>query len=146
MNLSNLSTATKVLLGAGILLFIDLFFAWQQVSVGAAGFHVTASQSGWHGLGVVVGLLVIALIVWEGLQVANVNLNINLPVALVSAGLAAGILLFTVIKFLVDNEARHWPSWVGLLLAVGIAGGGWLRYSAGGAAAPVGRTTEPPPA
>lgn len=145
MNLSNMSTATKVLLGVGILLFIDLFFAWQQVSVGVEQFRVTASSSGWHGVGVVVGLLVIALILWEGLQLANVKLNVDLPIALISAALAAGIVVFTVIKFLADNEARHWPAWVGLILAVAIGFGGWLRYTAG-APAPAARTPEPPPA
>jgi uncharacterized membrane protein len=34
-----------------------------------------------------------------------------------------------VIKFLVDNEARHWPSWVGLILAIVIGFGGFLRWS-----------------
>jgi uncharacterized membrane protein len=39
------------------------------------------------------------------------------------------VLLFTVIKFLVDNEARHWPAWIGLILAIVIAVGGYLRYA-----------------
>ena len=40
-----------------------------------------------------------------------------------------GLLLFTVIKFLVDNEFRHWPAWIGLILAILIAIGGYLRYA-----------------
>lgn len=91
MDLSKMTTATKILLGAGLVLFIDLFLDWQQASVGP----VTVGQTGWHGVGVVVGLLVIALLVWEGLQAANVKLNVDLPAALISAGLAAGIVLFT---------------------------------------------------
>ena len=31
------------------------------------------------------------------------------------------------IKFLVDNESRHWPAWIGLILAILIAVGGYLR-------------------
>jgi hypothetical protein len=34
-----------------------------------------------------------------------------------------------VIKFLVDNAARHWPAWIGLILAIVIAVGGWMRWS-----------------
>jgi uncharacterized membrane protein len=49
--------------------------------------------------------------------------------ALLTVGLAAALLLFTVIKFLVDNEFRHWPAWIGLILAILIAIGGYLRYA-----------------
>ena len=55
MNFAELSRGTKVLLVAGLLLLIDSFLAWQQVSVGAGNFHVTASASMWHGVGVVAG-------------------------------------------------------------------------------------------
>ena len=58
-------------------------------------------------------------------------MKVELPVkpAMLSAALAAGVLLFTVIKFLVDNTARHWPAWIGLILAIAIGVGGWLRWS-----------------
>jgi hypothetical protein len=130
-NLADLSTATKVLLGAGVLMFIDLFLAWQKVCVSAPGFpEACGTQSGWHGWGTLVGLLVIALIVWEGITLAGMASNLNVPIAasVLSAGLAAAILLFTIIKFLADNEARSWPAWVGLILAIAIAVGGWLKY------------------
>ena len=52
-----LSTGRQVLLAAGLLLFIDLFLDWQQVcaSFGPAG-SVCGSRSGWHGIGILVGL------------------------------------------------------------------------------------------
>lgn len=130
-NLADLSTATKLLLGAGVLMLIDLFLSWQEVCVSAPGFpEQCAGRSGWAGWGTIVGLLVIALIVWEAIHLAGIAQNINIPVAasLVSAALAAGVLLFTIIKFLADNEARNWPAWLGLLLAIAIAIGGWLKY------------------
>jgi len=145
MNWAGLSTATKVLLVGGIVLLVDSFLAWQQVCVSAPGFHTCGSASGWHGIGVLMGLLVIALVVWEALQIAGVTNQIELPVsaALISVGLAGATALFTVIKFLVANEARHWPSWIGLILAVVIAAGGWLKYQeASGAPA---QATPPPP-
>jgi hypothetical protein len=146
MNFAELTRGTKVLLVAGLLLLIDSFLAWQQVSVGAGTFHVTASANMWHGVGVVAGLLVIALLIWEGLQLAGVLNQVQLPVSavLISVGLAAATALFTIIKFLVANEARHWPSWIGLILAIAIAVGGWLKYSEAPAMAPT--TTAPPTA
>jgi len=140
---NGLSTAAKVLLVAGLLMFIDLFLDWQQVGFGG----VTAGATGWAGgLGVITGLLVIALLLWEGAQLAGVTANLTVPVALISAGLAAGVALFAIIEFFDHSQARHWPAWVGLILAIVIAIGGWLRLQAGPETAIVRRTTAPPPA
>src|SRR5436305_10818151 len=49
-------------------------------------------------------------LVWEGAQLAGTRLA-GAPPTLVTAAIAAGILLFGLIKFLVDNEFRHWPAW-----------------------------------
>jgi hypothetical protein len=140
MNFAELSRGTKVLLVAGLLLLIDSFLAWQQLSIGPVDF----SQNMWHGVGVVAGLLLIALLVWEGLQLAGVLNQVQLPVSavLISVGLAAGTALFTIIKFLVADEFRHWPSWIGLILAIAIAAGGWLKYSEAPAA--MARPATPP--
>jgi len=146
MNFAELSKGTKVLLVAGLLLLIDSFLAWQQISAGVGNFKVTASANMWHGIGVLAGLLVIALLVWEGLQVAGVTSGLQLPVpaALISAGLAAATALFVIIKFLIANEARHWPSWIGLILAIAVAGGGWLKFSEAPATAPTAAAPPPP--
>jgi hypothetical protein len=146
MNWAGLSNGTKVLLVGGIILFIDSFLAWQQICVGAPGFHVCGSASGWHGIGVLMGLLVIALIAWEALQVAGVTKQIELPVSgvLISVGLAGATALITIIKFLVANEARHWPAWLGLILALVIAAGGWLKYTESPAASAQAPSAPPP--
>ena len=123
--LKGLSRSSQLLLGAGLLLFIFLFFDWQQVCAGG----ICGGRSGWHGWGVLVGILVIALVAWEAAQVFAVKVELPVKPALLSAGLAAAVLLFTVIKFLVDNEFRHWPAWVGLILAIVIGFGGFLRWS-----------------
>jgi hypothetical protein len=145
MNFAELSNGTKVLLVGGLLLLIDSFLAWQQVSAGVGEFKITASANMWHGIGVLAGLLVIALLIWEGLQVAGITNQLQLPVsvALISVGLAAATALFVIIKFLIANEARHWPAWIGLILAIVVAGGGWLRFGESAAAAP---TPSAPPA
>jgi hypothetical protein len=127
--LGQLSMASKLLLGAGLLLFIDSFLDWQQVCAGVPGGpQYCGGSTGWSGWGVLVGLLVIALLAWEVLQLTVMTKGLNVPVALVSAGIAAAILLFTIIKFFVDDAFRHWPAWAGLILAIVIAVGGWLRF------------------
>jgi hypothetical protein len=145
MNLAGLSTAAKILLIAGLLLFIDLFLAWQQACASGNGFSVCGSLSGWHGVGVVTGLLVIALLVWEGAQLAGVTANLAVPVALISAALAGGVALFAIIEFFTHDEARHWPAWIGLILGIVIAVGGWLRLQTGPEAPITGHTTQSPP-
>jgi hypothetical protein len=124
--LKSMSRSSQLLAGAGVLLFIFLFFDWQQVSIGP----LTAGRTGWHGWGTAVGIFVIVMVLFELTQIFGVKLP-ELPVktVLISAGLAALVLLFTVIKFLVDNEARHWPAWIGLILAIAIGIGGFLRWS-----------------
>jgi hypothetical protein len=138
--LKGLSRSSQLVLGAGLLLFIFLFFDWQQA--GPYGL------SGWHGWGTAAGIFVIALLLWEAVQILGVKVP-ELPIkpAMISAGLAAFVLLFTVIKFFDDNVARHWPAWIGLILAIVIGVGGWLRWSGD---APkemiVSRTPSSPPA
>ena len=140
-DISKLSTASKILLGAGALYLIDLLLAWQRVCF--VGQCVTAS--GIEGIGVLNLLLVIVLLVWEGLALANVEMNV--PRALVSAGIAAGILLFTILKIIVDNDSIYIFAWIGLLLALAIGYGGWMRWqehqAAGGGMG--GTTMGPPP-
>src|SRR5919204_6662753 len=141
---NGLSTAAKILLIAGLLMFIDLLLDWQQVSA----FGVTAGATGWAGgLGVLTGVFTIALLLWEGAQLAGVTAKLTVPVALISAGLAGGLALFAIIEFFDHSQARHWPAWVGLILAIIIAIGGWLRPQTG-AEAPIVRSTPttPPPA
>jgi hypothetical protein len=140
-----LSTGRKVLLVGGVLLVIDLFLHWQSKDIGP----ITVSRSGWHGIGVLVGLLTLAMIAWEMIGALGVDLGDavrNLPTNLISAALAAAVTLFTIIEFLTHNEIRSWPAWIGLILAIVIAVGGWLRFSEGETAAtPTTSTTTPPP-
>jgi|EndMetStandDraft_3_1072993.scaffolds.fasta_scaffold599417_1 hypothetical protein len=128
--ITKMSRSSHLLLWPGLLLFIFLFFDWQQVCVSFGGNEACGGRSGWHGVGIIVGLLTIALLVWEIVQLVDIALP-DLPVkaGMITAALAGGILVFTVIKFLVDNEARHWPAWLGLILSIVIAVGGWLRWS-----------------
>jgi hypothetical protein len=152
-NLAEISNTTKALLGVGVLMFIDLLFNWQEVCVSFAGVEQCGGRSGWAGWGTLVGILLIGLLIWEGLTLAGMHKNLNLPVAagMISAALTVAILVFTVIKFLADNEFRKWPAWVGLVLAIVLVVLGWRKYvEAGGmegmTSAPAQQPPPPPPA
>jgi len=152
-DMSKMSTAHQILLGAGILYIIDVFLPWQRACIdlgidfpGASG---CASASGASGIGVLNLLLAIALVAWEGMGLANVD--IKAPRALVSAGLAGAIVLFTILKILVDSDSIYIFAWIGLILALVIGYGGWMRWqehqAAGGGMGGSSSTggTAPPP-
>ena len=131
--LAKLSRETQVVLGGSVLYFIFSFLDWQQVSV--SGF--TAGVSEWDGVGVLAGLLVVALLVWEGLRLAGVKIEMgSVTPGLVSVVLALLLLLFTVIVFLDHSTARHWPAWIGLILSIVIAGAALVRAKAEGVQIP----------
>jgi hypothetical protein len=78
------------------------------------------------------------------------NVDIKAPRALISAGLAALIVLFTILKILVDNESIYLFAWIGLILALVIGYGGWMRWqehqaSGGGMGGSSTGGTAPPP-
>lgn len=134
-DMARLSTADKILLVASALFFIDSFLPWQRVCAAAfgdfPGICVSANLWGGNGsfFGLLAGLLALALLIWEGLSVAGVNLNVNMPRGMVSAALAGGVLLFTVIKFLfVIGNSPGIGAWLGLILALAIAYGGYMKW------------------
>ena len=132
MDWANWSMSRKILLPASALLLIVMsLFHWQD-------FH-GLGVSGWHGAaGVILGLLTLALLVWEIIEafVPDLRSNLNLPSGLVGAGLALLVAVFVLIKFISANEFRAWPAWVGLLLGIVIAVGGVMRFTESGEALP----------
>ena len=131
--LKNLSRETQVVLGASVLYFIFSFLDWQQVSI--SGF--TAGVSEWDGIGWLAGLLVVAVLVWEGVRLAGGKIEMgSVTPGLVSVVLALLLLLFTVIVFFDHSTARHWPAWIGLILSIVIAGAALVRAKAEGVQMP----------
>ncbi len=124
-NLSALSRGTQVLAAAGLLLLIDTFLPWQD-------FAGIVSQNAWNGfLGVVMGLMLIALLAWVIARIMDVKLPVEVPDGLVTVALGGLIFLFALIKNLDDAESTLW-SYIGVLLAAGVAAGAWLRYQEAG--------------
>jgi hypothetical protein len=146
-DLKTLSTGTKIVLAAGLLLLIDTFFAWQEVSASIGGVEVaSASANAWHGFwGVVMGLMLIVVLVWVGLQVANVDLNVTLPDRLIVLVLSVLILVFAILKNLTDDYSA-WASVVGIVLAAALAVGAWMRLQEPEEAVSAGAAPTPPDA
>jgi len=128
MDLTKLALGSKVVIGAGVLLLIDSFLHWQEVSIGP----LSVGVSMWHGWGVLVGLILLAILALEVVKVAGVKIALGpLSPSLATAGLSALLVLFTLIKVLTNSFVATW-AWIGLLLSAGIAAGAWLNMLAAG--------------
>jgi hypothetical protein len=112
-----LSRDLQVVLGGTVLYLIMSFLDWQQVSVGSLSAGVTE----WHGIGILAGLLALALLAWEAARLFSIKIELPLAPGQVSVGLALLLLLFTVITFLSHSAFRHWPEYLGLLLSIAVA-------------------------
>lgn len=145
-DMSKMSMGTKGALATGILLFIALFFPWFKADVpGGALFGVDIpGVSGWSGIGVVAGIAAVALIVWEGLSLAGVN--VNAPKKLITAILAGTAAAFTLLRFLIKPSGGFgvgikysFGAWLGLILALAMLYAAWINFQES-------KTAAPPPA
>lgn len=148
--LSRLAEQGSLLVLASFLFFVDLFLPWSgpcstRVITPFSGRQVfppalhhimsvicSLQVNGWGGAGTVAGVLAGLLVLWEGTRVARLDLRISRAYSsLISAGLAFGILVFTVIQI---AAMLTWMSpdfgsllyggtfaWIALALAVVIA-------------------------
>jgi hypothetical protein len=144
-DMSKLSIASKILLGAGVLLLIDSFLQWQRVCVEFAGIGGCAGFSAWAGsgsfFGLLMGICLILLLVWEGMQAAGAAGNVNLPISAskASAYLGFGVAGFGILKLLLALVSDVKPSlfgWIGLILILAVGYGAWMRFQEPETAAP----------
>jgi len=138
-DMSKMSTASKILLIGGVLFIIDLFLSWNRVCIGP----FCGSVNGFHGLGILNFLIALAIVVMEVLLLANVNIQMGTTAQKmqIEAYLAFGLLAFTIIKILVDLTAIYLFAFVGLVLALVVAYGGYMRWQESRLAPPA----PPPP-
>ena len=130
-DMARVTTGQKILLVSALLLFIDLFLPWQDFGGGEFfGVEVEGvSLNGFRGLGILAGLLAIATLVWEGLVAAGVNINMGTTSpALIGAILGGATALFTIIKFLTSLDGIQFGAFIGLILALALAYGAYLRF------------------
>lgn len=145
-DMANMSMASKIILGGGILLLIDSFLQWQRVCFGIVGL---GSQCGglnaWSGsgsfFGLLMGLCVIVLLISEGIQVAGMAGNIKLPISAskASAYLGFGVVGFGILKLILVLISELKPSlfgWVGLILILAVGYGAWMKFQEPEGAAP----------
>lgn len=129
----------KIILGAGIVLIIDLvFFPWHDfdlvlVSITRSG--IESPNSFWGILALLVTIAMVALIVVTKFTTAKVP---DLPVPQSQAMFIAGnvVLALLALKLLSETESLAFGAFLGILLAAGLAYGGFqMKKEAGPAAA-----------
>jgi len=126
-----LGRGAQLMLIGGVLLFLDLFLAWQSIDLGPLGDY---SRKGWYGAaGVILGILTIILLAWLIVRIASVNIPLPVSTAMSAAVIGVLILIFAVIKLLtiLGDEATIW-AWVGLALAIVIAVGAFKAVNEAG--------------
>ena len=146
-NISTLSRGTQLLVGAGVLLLIDMFLDWQSIDLGP----ISAGQNAWSGFwGVIMGLALLVLLAWVIARIFDVKLPAELPEGQIIVGLGVLVGVFALLKNLIDDYSTIW-SYIGVLLAAGVAYGAWLRYGETASTSPAAPSepiapTPPPPA
>jgi hypothetical protein len=122
--LKALPLGRQLILGAGVLLFIDSLFHWR--AIGPYG------ENAWNGFwGIFMCLMLIALVAWTAARAFGVTLPDQVPDGLVTLALGVLIPLFALIKAISDSYV-HWPAWVGVILGAVIAYGAWQVFAASG--------------
>ena len=131
--LAELNHGAKVVLGSAILLLIFSFFNWFEVEGTDYGVNM------WEGIGILAGLLLIALIAWQVVRLANVNVNVGVGPAMITTFLAILTFVFVFIRWiakpdaggLVDTDWTIW-AWLGLILAIIMVVGAWYNMKLAG--------------
>jgi hypothetical protein len=124
-SIATLSTGTKLLLASATLLFLDLFFTWQNLPQYYGKFHVTASLDGWDRMGLFIGLLTLALIALVVVRLTDLELSPDVPWNAITIVVATLVVTLTVLKNVTDAHSA-WAAYAGVLLAVGTVAGAYL--------------------
>lgn len=107
-----------------MLLVIDTFLDWQSVDVGP----FSVGKSAWSGFwGIIMGLGLLVLLAWVIARIFDVKLPTGLPEGPIVVGLGALVFVFALLKNLIDDYSSMW-SYIGVVLAAGVAYGAWLRF------------------
>ena len=121
----------KIALGGAILLFIDLFLPWWSFSIDEL--DISTSANAWDsGLGILTGILLIALVVWEVLRLTGNAPEIGVTPDLVTAVLAGLAALFALIVFFDAVGDAGIGAWIGLILLLALGYAAYLAFTAGG--------------
>ncbi len=147
--LKALSVGEKIIIVAGVILFIDGFLPWYSVSLGPLG---SVTRSGWQSpgaiwsiLAVFIGLAMAGVVVLK--RLAGVEIPDNVGGAswskiLLGGGVAA--LAFVVIKLLNESSFLGFGFYLGIITAGALAVAGFLMFREESATGPAGLPPGPP--
>lgn len=126
-----LGRGAQLMLIGGVLLFIDMFFAWQSVDLGPLGEY---TRKGWYGAaGVILGILTIILLAWLIVRLASVNIPLPVSTAMSAAVIGVLILIFAIIKLIsILGDAQTFWAWLGVAFAIVIAVGSFMAVQEAG--------------
>lgn len=124
-----LSRGTKLVLVAGPLLFLSLFFNWQTLKIdyGPAGI-ADMPQDGWDAWGLLMALTVIATVTVVVLtHLTEIELSEEVPWETVAFALGASTFALAALKSLTDANST-WSSYGFVALAGALAYGTYLTW------------------
>jgi hypothetical protein len=126
-----LPRGTQIVLVAGPLLLLSLFFTWQNVEVdyGPAGV-ATLPLDGFDAWGLLLALLVVSIVTIVALEnLTDVELSDDVPWAKITLGLGLAAASVAVLKNLMD-AGSSWESYGFVALAIAVAAGTYLDWVA----------------
>jgi len=125
-----LSRGTKLVLIAGPVLFLSLFFNWQTLKIdyGPAGI-ADQPQDGWDAWGLLIALLVLATVTLVVLvHMTDVEMSEDVPWDTVAFGLGTATFALAVLKNVTDANST-WASYGFVALAAVLALGVYLNWA-----------------
>jgi hypothetical protein len=128
-----LSIGGKIILIAGVVLFIAGFLPWYSIDLGPFG---DVTRNGWESpgaiwsmLAIVIGLAMAVMVVLKDLTDVEIPDNVGgvtWPKIFLGAG--AATLLLVIIKLLNESSHMGFGFYVGILAAIALAGAGGLLF------------------
>jgi hypothetical protein len=131
-HLESMPTSKKLFLGAALLLLIDSFLPWYHASAGP----FSVSLSGWHQLGTIAWILLIALLVWEAVRLAGAAPVDGRRAELFSSVGALAVTAFGVIFVLqrLFDGSLGFGFFLGVILLAVFGYAAWTAFRASGGA------------
>ncbi len=136
-----LAIGEKIILVAGVVLFIAAFLPWYSISLEGFG---TFSRSGWQSPGALWSILAVFIgLAMSGAITLKTFTDVKLPDdiagqswAKVHLGAGSVSLLLVIIKFINEGSFLGFGFYLGLLAAAALAAGGFLMFKEEGVALP----------
>lgn len=124
--------AEKIMVVAGVVLFIDGFLPWYDVDLGFA----SVTRNGWESPGafwsiiaVLIGLAMASVVALKSLTevaVPDSLSGVSWPKIYLAGGVAA--LAFVLIKLLNENSYMGFGFYIGIIAAAALAGAGFYAF------------------